>query len=81
MKTLDALIEVLIELGNYEALAELERDIADFGEAAVSSAVDELLPEMLGKLISDAIAKIEAAQTPKTHEGHNASRAVREASE
>jgi len=27
------------------------------------------------------IARAEAAQTPKTHEGHNASRAVREAAE
>jgi len=84
MKTLDALIEVLTAVANAPApVIDINAELLD-----VCRKLYDFIPDCengeMGAVCLRArrvIARAEAAQTPKTHEGHNASRAVREASE
>jgi len=88
MKTLLEIIEALTAVANAPAQdvnAELLRALKEAVAPLLSHPHEEqnMTPaswEWFCKART-AIARAEAAQTPKTHEGHNASRAVREASE
>jgi len=85
MKTLQEIIEALTAVANAPApVIDINAELL----AACVAARDFVgtqngTPEglLIYQVLAKSIARAEAAQTPKPHEGHNASRAVREAAE